>query len=103
MLTDLIARYMDAKNVWEAEFDQDCESASGTPEWRRYMSLTDEILTYRCTSREEHIKKIELIESDGNLLDELGRCSDERKARLFLASFIGGAFYGYAPVDNGEN
>jgi hypothetical protein len=103
MLTELIARYAEAKKVWEAQFDHDCESDAPSPEWQAYMSLTDEIIGYRCETREEHIRKIELIANDANLLDELGGCSNERIALIFLESLKGGEFYGAGPVDKGEN
>ncbi|PST19747.1 hypothetical protein C7U61_14755 [Rhizobium sp. JAB6] len=103
MLTDLIARYTDAKKVWEAQFEHDCASATTSPEWAAYMSLTGEILGYCCLSREEHFRKIELIESDANLFEELVDRSDNHGALLFLRSLKGGAFYGAGPVDNGEN
>ncbi|MFJ6328092.1 MULTISPECIES: hypothetical protein [unclassified Rhizobium] len=102
MLTELIARYQNVKKTWEAQYDMDSRSAAVSPQWREYMALPDEILGYRCATQEEHIQKIELIEGDINLLEELGDCSDDRKALLFLASLKGGAFYGCMPVDNGE-
>lgn len=97
MLTELIARYADAKKVWEAQFDHDCDSAAASPEWRLYMSLSLGIINFPCSTIEQVRQKALLILTDENLIDLIARAPTDRGMMAFLKSMLG------SPVDSGGN
>jgi len=96
MLTDLIARYMNAKHIWEAQFDEDCDRAANSPEWRVYMDASSTLIYYRCASMQEISQRAEFMLSEENLIDILAGCSTDAAVRGFLTSMA-------APVENGGN
>jgi hypothetical protein len=96
MLTDLITKYLDAKEVWEAQFDEDDQKAAVSPEWREYMAHSGALIDFRCTTMLEVRQKAEFILSEENLVDILASCSTELAIRDFLKSMV-------EPVETGEN
>ncbi|CDM56316.1 MULTISPECIES: hypothetical protein [Rhizobium] len=86
MLSDLIARYMDAKRVWEAQFDEDCDRAGDSPEWDVYMDLSDDVISYRCKTADELHSKAVILLSDANIFDTLSNTNGHGPLRRLLAS-----------------
>ncbi len=83
-----------AKQVWEAQFDQDCKRAEDSPEWHRYMLLMDEVIEFRCNTLEELKEKCAFILSDTDVFDTVHsahRAEDGRKINgltMFLQSIV---------------
>lgn len=94
MLTALIARYMEAKKVWEAQFDTDCDAASISPEWDAYQLAGDAILEMRCDTIEQVKAKCAFILAEASLFDTVQNCHQAADGRevsglaLFLGSLV---------------
>lgn len=86
MLTDLITKYLDAKMVWEAQFDEDDQKAADSPEWVEYMALSGAMIDFRCATMHEIQQRAEFILSDANLVDILANGSSDAALRDFLKS-----------------
>ncbi len=102
MLTDLVAQYLDAKKIWEAQFDEDCQNAAISPEWRRYMDLSYAIIDFRCSTLPDIQQKADFVLRDSNLID---MCASESGVMALLKSIEGQPVENGAVnnADNGEN
>lgn len=98
MLTDLIKRYLDAKGVWEAQFDEDEVLAGNSPEWQSYMGLSVELIEFRCSSMAEVSQRAAFFLRDVNMVDTVAN-GGIASTRRFLKSMV----LPSAPVDIGEN
>jgi len=88
MLSDLFTRYNETQRVWEAQFDEDCDKASDSPEWRSYMDASCAIIDYRCADMAEIERRATFMLADSNLVDMLANCSTEAAVRDFLSSMV---------------
>lgn len=95
MLNDLIARYAEAKRVWEAQFDVDCEEASDSPEWDAYEQAEAAVLHFPCQSIEDVRAKAAFVLADANAFDTVRNCYEggyetgEHSLKPFLRSLMG--------------
>lgn len=94
MLSDLIARYLAAKAIWETQFDEDEKKASDSAEWCSYMELGREIIYFRCSTLTDVQQKASFILADANLIDELTNSSCKVAMPALLLSLAD------QPVDN---
>lgn len=89
MLTELIARYKEAKKVWENQFDETDGEDANSVEWRAYMDLSCAIIDFRCSTLLQIQQKAKFILTDANLIDMLASCSTDAAVTDFLRSIVG--------------
>ncbi len=94
-LTELISGYLVAQKIWEAQFAEDCDKATDSAEWRKYMELSRAIIDFPCSTMMEIQHRARFMLSQENLVDLLANCATDAAVRDFLKSMIA--------VDNGEN
>ncbi len=102
MLSDLIARYLAAKAIWEAQFDEDDVKANNSPEWREYMDTSCAIIDFPCRTIRQVQQKARFILTDENLVDMLANCSTTVAVTDFLKSLAGHPVEN-EPVDSVDN